>query len=677
MSQEKVLRTLESAGLNSSDAQVYIFLGKRGPQRAKDISTAIGMPKNLLYQSLKNLQSKGIVNATLERPARFSAEPFEKVLDIFVRAKLDEVRKIESNKTEILSEWKSIAVGINPDKLARFTVLEGRNSIYARLKRMTDETKRELLIISSAPGLLRAEQYGLLDLIKSKVNVKFLTELSENDLESLNKLLQKKRRFSFEGRIPELGLRLFTRTIIRDNEEAAFFLSNDEKKYNQESDVCLWTNCKSLVDSFSAVFENLWVASIDIEQKLLQSKKAEGVLRTSSIANSKEAELKYEEAMLSAQAEIVMVVSPERLDHELMKGLLKKKTLEGIRIKILVPITGKNFNAASRLSEFCEIRHIPPSYIDTTLIDAKQLFQFKSLLKKDVATNYFENMVYLEDSKYLEKTNTMINEIWKKAYAPLFIKTDSASNIKQKNDSKIEDKRDKAYSRVFNFIQKPNIPGDVSEKEILNKILNAKKQSTRNCRTNGITLYGSVAQTFIHPSNKNSLPDLMIQVFNNKHQSSFGATIMLIIYLKTITSQGFSYVSAAAVHTNERLADFLRTVNKGGMIEKNIHVFAKGEIEVREQSNTLFVGWTKPIPVSPNIVLPPSGLLFEGYGDVRTNIAKIALSNGWQGLTEGNSLEAFTTFYYSSSKYSGPGTDGLFFRDHILTYIPPKETSIV
>lgn len=79
MSQEKVLKTLESVGLNQSDAQVYIFLGKRGTQKAKDIATALKMPKNLLYLSLKNLQAKGVVNATLEKPARFSAEPFERV----------------------------------------------------------------------------------------------------------------------------------------------------------------------------------------------------------------------------------------------------------------------------------------------------------------------------------------------------------------------------------------------------------------------------------------------------------------------------------------------------------------------------------------------------------------------------------------------------------------------
>jgi sugar-specific transcriptional regulator TrmB len=672
MTQEKVLSTLESAGLNSSDAQVYIFLGKSGPQKARDISKAIQMPKNLLYQSLKNLQSKGIVNATLERPARFSAEPFEKVLDLFVRAKLDEARKIENNKTEILSEWKSIAVGNSQDKLARFTVLEGRNSIYSRLKRLADETKRELLIISSIPGLMRAEQYGLLDRINSKVNVKLLTELSDRDLEPLNKLLEK-RRFNFEGRIPELGLRLFTRIIIRDGEEAAFFLSNDEQNYKQESDVCLWTNCKSLVDSFSAVFDNLWTTSIDIEQKFLQSEKVGGLLRTSLIVDPKEAQNKYEEAIRLAQREIVIITSPERLDYELTKGLLKKKTFEGVVVKIMVPITGKNFSVASRLSEFCEIRHIPPSYIDTTLIDSKQLFQFKSRLDKDIASNYFENMVYLDDGKYLEKNSTMISDIWKKAYAPLFFKAENSSNFKQKNEPKMEDKRDKAYSRVFNFLQKPNMPGDISEKEILNKILNAKRQSIRNFKTKGITLYGSIAQTFIHHSNQNGLLDMMIQVFNNKDQSSFGASIMLIIYLKTITSQGFSYVSTAAVLSNERLAEFIRTVNKGAIIEKNIHVFAKGEVEVREQSNTLFVGWTKPITISADMVLPPSGLLFEGYGEIRTNVAKIALSNGWQGLTEGNSLEAFTTFYYSSSKYSGPGTDGLFFRDHILTYIPPSK----
>jgi sugar-specific transcriptional regulator TrmB len=84
LSQEKVLRTLESLGLTQPDAQIYIFLGKRGAQKAISIAKSLKMSKQTVYRAIKNLQSKGIITATLEHPSRFSAVPFERVLDLFV-----------------------------------------------------------------------------------------------------------------------------------------------------------------------------------------------------------------------------------------------------------------------------------------------------------------------------------------------------------------------------------------------------------------------------------------------------------------------------------------------------------------------------------------------------------------------------------------------------------------
>lgn len=674
MSQDKILDTLESIGLNPSDAHIYVYLGKKGPQRARDISAVLKIPKNLLYISLKNLQAKGILNASLEKPSRFSAEPFEKVLDMFVRSKMEEVKKIENYKLEILSEWKSLAVGIDPEKIAKFTVLEGKNAIYSRLKNMVNETKQEMRLISSVQGLMRVEQFYLFDLFKPKTHVKFLTEIREKDIRIFESLLDQKRSFKLEGRVPEMGLRLFTRIVIRDNEDAAFFLTNDEDKYNQESDVCLWTNCKALVDSFVGVFENLWVTSTDIEQKLLQYKKGDHPLKTSLIPDSHEAQALFNKAIKLAQHDIVMIASAEILDYEMSKESIEEKANDGVSIRIMLPITSNSYSLAYKLSEYCEVRHVPPSYLDTTLIDGKSFFQFKSHFSLQNVEEYFRNATFVEDQTHVDKTKEMMENIWNCAYAPLFLKPQTSATNKREIDWKIEGKRDKSYSRVFNFVEKPSILSTISEKEILNRILNAKRYSTRNCLEKGIIIYGSVAQTFIRPSEGFDLPEMMIQVFNNKSQSSFGSTIMLIICLKTVTSQGFSFVSTVAVHTNEGLAEFIRNVNKGAILEKNINIFIKGEIEVREQSNTLFVGWTKPIPLTGNKVLPPSGLLFEGYGEVRTNVAKIAISNGWQVLTEGNSLEAFTTFYHSPSKYSRPGTDGLFFRDHIMTYLPPPKS---
>jgi sugar-specific transcriptional regulator TrmB len=67
------------------------------------------MQKQQLYPSLKSLQSKGVVTATIERPAIFSALPFEKVLDLLIKADIEEVQRMIQNKEELLSSWRSMA----------------------------------------------------------------------------------------------------------------------------------------------------------------------------------------------------------------------------------------------------------------------------------------------------------------------------------------------------------------------------------------------------------------------------------------------------------------------------------------------------------------------------------------------------------------------------------------
>jgi sugar-specific transcriptional regulator TrmB len=163
VSQEKVLKTLSDLGLTRLDSKVYIYLAKKGPQKGRDIGKALKVQKPQLYRSLKNLQSKAIVSATLERPARFSAASFEKVLDLFIRTKLEEAQNIQTEKNKLISSWQTIQASETPDVSARFMVIEGRNRIYSRIKQMINETKNQLSIISTVSGLARADRFGLLD----------------------------------------------------------------------------------------------------------------------------------------------------------------------------------------------------------------------------------------------------------------------------------------------------------------------------------------------------------------------------------------------------------------------------------------------------------------------------------------------------------------------------------
>jgi sugar-specific transcriptional regulator TrmB len=103
-----VLRTLENFGLKRMDAEVYIYLAKKGPQKGTDIAEVLKIRKRQLYSILEALQDKGVVTVSPEHPTLFSALAFEKVLDLLVKANVEQAKAIEAAKEELLSSWRDM-----------------------------------------------------------------------------------------------------------------------------------------------------------------------------------------------------------------------------------------------------------------------------------------------------------------------------------------------------------------------------------------------------------------------------------------------------------------------------------------------------------------------------------------------------------------------------------------
>ena len=108
MSLERIIRTLESFGFERIEAEVYVYLAKKGPLRADEIAAALKLSKQKLYLILKKLQKKGVVTVSPQCTALFLAVAFEKVLDMLVKAGLEQAQAIEETKKEILSSWRSM-----------------------------------------------------------------------------------------------------------------------------------------------------------------------------------------------------------------------------------------------------------------------------------------------------------------------------------------------------------------------------------------------------------------------------------------------------------------------------------------------------------------------------------------------------------------------------------------
>jgi hypothetical protein len=131
-------------------------------------------------------------------------------------------------------------------------------------------------------------------------------------------------------------------------------------------------------------------------------------------------------------------------------------------------------------------------------------------------------------------------------------------------------------------------------------------------------------------------------------------------------------VPVATVQDNRKALAFRKEFYAGTPAAQNVQLVKKDELQVRIHGNTVFAGWTVPIPLfPPPYALPPSCIVFEGYGNLKTSVVETTLPSGRRQEIEMNGFEAFVTFFHPSSKYAGPGTDGLFARDVITTSYPP------
>jgi len=397
---EALENALRDFGATEKEAEVYIFLAKRGAQKTSYISKQLKKNKGIVHRSLKNLQKKGLVEATLEHPTRFIAVQFEKLIDSFIKSKQEEVTRIEETKKDLLSDWKKISKSELESPLEKFVVIEGDKKIFQKMSQMIKETNIQLSVTSAVSDLVRAEQFGVFDSIyhnplRSKGQFHILTEGSNQNLKAIKLLRARMKGFDFRGRNPDLGLSIFPRMVIRDNEEIILFISNkNEVSSSQETEVCFFTNCKSIIQAFSGVFEDLWKDSVDIKHLIDEIETGKLPQKTQIIKDPISAEKKYYKVLNSAKQEILIVTSSKGLMRLLNNNLQLKEWFEkGVIIRVMSPITGENLNIAQQLMDYCEVRHIPVGYLETTIVDSNHLFQFRySLEDRNLAkTQFFVN----------------------------------------------------------------------------------------------------------------------------------------------------------------------------------------------------------------------------------------------------------------------------------------------
>lgn len=645
MSEDTIKKVLSEFGLTKREAEIYIFLAKYGVHKGGEISKQTKMPKALVYHIIKRLEKKRVVESTLESPARFSAVPFEAVLEMNIRAKREEAALIERRKSSLLEDWKNISrTELEPD-LSKLVVIEGARKIYRKIAEIVENTQNRLSAVLTVADLARAEQFGVFDTAydrqrKTEIEFRFLTEVDQQNTKAFKMLNPEfKNRLNIKARNADLSLVPFTRMIIRDDQEILFFISSGSLS-KKKREACIYTNCSSLVSSYAGIFEELWVNSTRIEDKISEIETGKLAPRTAIIADEMAAKAKFIKTLQDAKKEIMLSTSARGLIQLSESKLpLEKIANRNIKIKIIAPITNENLQSAKLMLKYCEVRHFNwfTLNIGRVVIDGKHLFQFKvvSMDENELENAFsFKNAIYTTDLAHVEKTRNLLEQIWESAYPVSRARLHPVTKVHSSSKRSLDSKRDL-------------------------KTLPERLLREANSRGMSRAVFGQVT---ISPPKQLNMSDVKITVMNvDKDNAPLGGGDMLRVDLWLNTPKGEAFVPVAVItNGNPKVFAKIKAKFKGLPAGQNIISVKPEELQVWVDGMTLFVGWTVPIPlIPPKYMLDPACILFEAFGDELHMKNPISWPSGWVEEMELCSFQAFATYVGTSWKYSGPGIKGM------------------
>ena len=106
MSLERVLRLLQDLGLSKDEAEVYVYLAKKGPQTIKILLEDLKKNRDEVVKALKGLEEKQITTRKSKRSTLFLALPFEKLLTNYAKIRVNQAKRIEQTRLSFLADWR-------------------------------------------------------------------------------------------------------------------------------------------------------------------------------------------------------------------------------------------------------------------------------------------------------------------------------------------------------------------------------------------------------------------------------------------------------------------------------------------------------------------------------------------------------------------------------------------
>lgn len=273
---------LTDVGLEEKEASVVILLSSSTPLKASEVGREIGISRMDSYNTLKRLQERGLVMATLDKPMRFTGLSITEVFQQLINHEEQELRRIKAHYNEF-NEGQSVIpmTHASPLKEPSFSVVKERSYIQAAMERIIDDAEAHIWLILGKYGILHLVKTGALkaanDAAGRGVSVKILACLDKSTIkfyEQLDPIVEIRHSESVsmhgcivDGDVAVQNVSMESNPVGRGKEDAALIIEATEFLSAQtELITATWKNATplSIARTFVELGENIEPLQINL-----------------------------------------------------------------------------------------------------------------------------------------------------------------------------------------------------------------------------------------------------------------------------------------------------------------------------------------------------------------------------------------------------------------------------
>ena len=405
------LEHLRSLGLSPYQARLYLNLLEQGEASAGQLAKRAGIPRGRIYEILRVMEARGLVNFSPEKPTKFSAVPAAELLERHESELRKSAEDMLRDRKRIESMFQP-ARGEEREQPPRFHVVRGRRQVASRFRALAREAVKsvEIQLSAEAPADARPTVAGAVtEAFARRVDLRMVSCFDDSVPAELARLAEK-----VPGRLRMLHAPHSLNLLVADRR--SLLLWNARTRAGDEAgddEIGILTDDEPTVRSFRELLEERWASAGDpavVLERLRAGAPVEGFVL---IRSSEEALARYQVAVKGAKADVFDLTSSARLAQLAREPAGVFSFPLRAAVWDLVHITPENAVALERFSPKAKVSHLPTDFgLRFSVVDGRETFIFSPVHGAEDAGRAYADTLYSDNPEVAKVYRAVFEHLW-------------------------------------------------------------------------------------------------------------------------------------------------------------------------------------------------------------------------------------------------------------------------